>query len=122
MKNLTAAAVAFVALAVTGVPAMAQEGHSDVTFNRDVMPILQANCQECHQENSIAPMALLTYRDAYRWSSGIREKVTERVMPPWHIDRTAGIQKFKNDRSLSDAEIETIVSWIDGGRVEGDAG
>jgi len=115
--------LAVLALAATTTPVLAQEGgHADVTFNRDVMPILQANCQECHQPNSIAPMSLLTYRDAYRWSSRIREKVGDRMMPPWYIDRTVGIHEFKNDRSLSDAEIATILAWIDGGRVEGDPG
>ena len=118
-SRLTAVALAFFAIAPLA-PAEAQEAHADVTFNRDVIPILQANCQECHQEGSIAPMTLMTYRDAYRWSSGIKEKVANRVMPPWHIDKTVGVQEFKNDRSLTDDEIETIVAWIDGGRVEGD--
>ncbi|MYL06217.1 MAG: hypothetical protein F4012_05215 [Gemmatimonadales bacterium] len=122
--SLKRSAIAFgAALGALGVagPAGAQEnGSGDVTFNRDVAPILQAKCQECHQEGSIAPMSLLTYRDAYRWASGIREKVSNRVMPPWHLDPTVGIQEFRNDRSLSTAEIETIVAWIDGGRVEGD--
>ena len=118
------AAIAFgTALGVLGAagPAQAQENDpGGVTFNRDVAPILQANCQECHQEGSIAPMSLLTYRDAYRWASGIREKVSNRIMPPWHLDPTVGIQAFRNDRSLSSEEIGTILAWIDGGRVEGD--
>ncbi|WP_423925995.1 hypothetical protein [Candidatus Palauibacter sp.] len=126
--SLTRAALAFgAALGAlsAAVPANAQEngqenGHAEVTFNRDVMPILQANCQECHQEGSIAPMPLLTYRDAYRWASGIRDKVSNRIMPPWHLDPTVGIQEFRNDRSLSSDEIGTILAWIDGGRVEGD--
>ncbi|MCG8469572.1 MAG: cytochrome c [Gemmatimonadetes bacterium] len=117
---IATAGAALVATTVAGATGLqAQEGDAAVTFNRDVMPILQTNCQECHQEGSIAPMSLLTYRDTYRWASRIREKVTERVMPPWHIDRTVGIQEFKNDRGLTDEEIETIVAWIDGGRVEG---
>ena len=97
-----------------------EQAEAEVTFYRDVAPILQANCQECHQEGSIAPMPLLTYRDAYRWGSRIREKVADRVMPPWHLDPTVGIQKFKNDRSLESEEIETLLAWVDGGRVEGD--
>ena len=113
--------VAALGLLSAAGPLRAQEsGQGEVTFNRDVMPILQAKCQECHQEGSIAPMSLLTYRDAYRWSSGIREKVSNRIMPPWHLDPTVGIQEFKNDRSLSSEQIETILAWVDGGRVEGD--
>ena len=118
----TIVAAAVLALQVPAVLAQSVNGHGgeDVTFNRDVMPILQAKCQECHQPNSIAPMSLLTYRDAYRWADRIREKVANRIMPPWHIDRTMGIQDFKNDRGLNDAQIETIVSWVDGGRAEGE--
>ncbi len=120
-RHLAIGMAALLALAVSGAPASAQDGaHADVTFNRDVMPILQANCQECHQANSIAPMELMTYRDAYRWASKIRDKVANRVMPPWHMDRSVGIQQFKNDRSLTDDEIGTLVAWIDNGRVEGD--
>ncbi len=117
-------ALVLFALAAVQVPAahaQTENGHGEeVTFNRDVMPILQAKCQECHQPNSIAPMSLLTYRDAYRYAKRIRAKVSNRIMPPWHIDRTVGIQKFKNDRGLTDDEIETVVAWIDGGRIEGD--
>ncbi len=118
----SAGALAFVAMGVLVPDARAQEsGHGEeVTFNRDVMPILQANCQECHQPNSIAPMSLLTYRDAYRWASRMKEKVSNRIMPPWHIDTTIGLQDFKNDRGLTGAEIETVVAWVDGGRIEGD--
>ena len=118
LSGLATGACALAMLLPAG--AQAQEGQAEVTFNRDVMPILQANCQECHQESSIAPMSLLTFRDAYRWAGRIKEKVAERVMPPWHIDPTVGIREFKNDRSLSPEEIETIVAWVDGGRVEGD--
>lgn len=98
----------------------AQEGAREVTFTRDVAPILQQNCQICHQPNSIAPMSLLTYRDAMIFSQRIKERVSKREMPPWHIDRTVGIQHFKNDRGLSDGEIETLVTWVDSGMPEGD--
>jgi hypothetical protein len=73
-----------------------------VTFARDVAPIIQQKCQVCHQPNSIAPMALVTYDDARKYARRIRTKVAARLMPPWHIDRTTGIQLFKNDRSLTD--------------------
>ena len=91
-----------------------------VTYTRDVAPILQQKCQQCHQPGSIAPMSLLTYEDAKKYSRRIRTKVSERLMPPWHIDRTVGIQQFKNDGSLSDAQVQTIVDWVDAGAPLGD--
>lgn len=101
----------------TSAALMAQE---DVTFAKYVAPILQENCQVCHQPNSIAPMSLLTYEDARRYGRRIKRKVEERVMPPWHINRTVGIQEFKNDRGLSDDEVATIVAWVDGDMPFGD--
>ena len=89
------------------------------TFAKDVAPILQQNCQECHQPNSIAPMSLLTYQDTRPWARSIKQKVEAREMPPWHIDKTVGIQQFKNDRSLSNEEVATIVAWVDGGAPQG---
>jgi mono/diheme cytochrome c family protein len=89
------------------------------TFAKDVAPILQANCQVCHQPNSIAPMSLLTYEDAKTFGPLIKLRVQARTMPPWHIDRTVGIQEFKNDRSLSDEEIRTLAAWVDGGMQRG---
>jgi len=91
-----------------------------VTFSKDIAPIFQAKCQECHQPNSIAPMSLITYQEARPWARSIKERVSTRQMPPWHIDKTVGIQKFKNDLSLSDDQIDTIVSWVDGGALQGD--
>ena len=93
---------------------------SAATYARDVAPIFQQKCQECHQPGSIAPMSLLTFDDAKKYSRRIRAKVSERLMPPWHIDRTIGIQQFKNDRSLSDAQVATIVNWVDAGTPLGD--
>ena len=93
----------------------AARSHRAVTYARDIAPILQAKCQECHQPGSIAPMSLLTYQDAKDNAAIIREKVAERMMPPWHIDKTVGIQHFKNDRSLTDAQIASIVNWVDDG-------
>jgi len=91
-----------------------------VTFSKDVAPIFQAKCQECHQPNSIAPMSLITYQDARPWARSIKERVAMRQMPPWHIDKNVGVQKFKNDMSLSDDQINTIVAWVDGGALQGD--
>jgi hypothetical protein len=91
-----------------------------VTFSKDVAPIFQAKCQECHQPNSIAPMSLLSYQEARPWARSIKERVATRQMPPWHIDKNVGVQKFKNDMSLTDEQIDTIVKWVDGGALQGD--
>jgi hypothetical protein len=91
-----------------------------VTFSKDVAPILQAKCQECHQPNSIAPMSLITYQDARPWARAIRDRVSTRQMPPWHIDPSVGVHKFKNDMSLTSQQIDTIVRWVDGGALQGD--
>jgi mono/diheme cytochrome c family protein len=99
-----------------GAPA---DGARTVTFSKDVAPIFQAKCQECHQPDSIAPMSLITYQDARPWARSIKERVSTRQMPPWHIDKTVGIQKFKNDMSLSDEQVATIVAWVDQGAVQG---
>src|SRR5260370_29775323 len=85
----------------------------EVTFNKDVAPILQRACQNCHRPGSIAPMPLLTYSDARPWARSIKEKVVTRVMPPWHIDRNVGINRFKDDPSLTAADIATIAAWVD---------
>src|SRR3977135_2966668 len=81
------------------------------TFTRDVAPILQEKCQACHRPESMAPMSLLTYEDVRPWARAIALRVQTRQMPPWHIDKTIGIQQFKNDRSLSDEQIATIARW-----------
>jgi hypothetical protein len=90
------------------------------TFSKDVSRILQQKCQQCHQPNSIAPMSLITFQDARPWARSIKQRVMTRQMPPWHIDQSVGVQKFQNDMSLSDAQIDTIVRWVDGGALEGD--
>ena len=100
--------------------AVATAAMTPPTYTRDVAPILQKNCQQCHQPGSIAPMSLLSYEDAFKVGRRIRSKVSQRLMPPWHIDRTVGIQQFKNDRSLSDADIATLVRWVDTGMPKGD--
>ncbi|HEX6464989.1 MAG TPA: hypothetical protein VFZ98_11060 [Vicinamibacterales bacterium] len=91
-----------------------------ITFTKHVAPILQQKCQVCHQPDSIGPMPLVTYEDALEYADKIKRKVSQRLMPPWHIDRSIGIQEFKNDRSLSDQQIATIVGWVDAGAPRGD--
>jgi len=94
---------------------------SPVTFSKDVAPILQKSCQNCHRPGAIAPMSLLTYQDARPWARSIKQKVASREMPPWYIDRHVGITKFKGDPSLTDAEIAIITRWVDQGAPAGNA-
>jgi hypothetical protein len=91
-----------------------------VTFTKDIAPIFQDKCEECHRKDSMAPMSLVTYQEARPWARSIKERVVQRQMPPWHLDKTVGIQKFANDRSLSDQQIATIVKWVDEGSPQGD--
>ncbi len=91
----------------------------DVTFYRDVLPILQNRCQECHRQGQMAPMALTTYEDSRPWARAIRENVVTRTMPPWFADPRFG--KFEHDRHLSDDEIATLAKWAETGAAEGRA-
>jgi hypothetical protein len=90
----------------------------EVTFHRDVEPVLQKHCQGCHRPGEAAPFSLLTYKDARPWARAIREAVQSRKMPPWFADPAHG--RFDNDRRLRPAEIATIASWVDAGAPEGD--
>src|ERR1700704_644864 len=100
-----------VALALLGLPATvlsalaAEPAAAPVTFARDVAPILQQKCQACHRPDSIAPMSLVSFEDVRPWARSIKTRVVARQMPPWHIDKTVGIQHFENDASLSDRQI-----------------
>jgi len=109
--------------ALTGLQAQAaspRQTAAQITFAKHVAPILQEKCQACHQPNSIAPMSLLTFKDAKRFAPLIKAKVAARVMPPWHIDRTVGIKEFKNDAGLTDEQIDAVVAWVEGGAPLGD--
>ena len=88
------------------------------TYYKDVAPVLQKRCQECHRTGEIAPMAFLTYADTRPWAMAIKEAVLSRKMPPWFADPHYG--KFSNDRSLSKPEIDTLVAWADSGAKPGD--
>jgi hypothetical protein len=88
------------------------------TFTRDVLPILQAHCQECHRPGEAAPMPFLTYDQVRPWAKAIRTQVASRKMPPWFADPCCG--KFSNDRSLSQKDRDTLLAWVDGGAVQGD--
>ena len=85
------------------------------TFAKDVAPIFQEKCQACHRAGSMAPMSLVTYDETRPWVKSIKERVVTRSMPPWHLDKTVGIQNFQNDISLSDEQIGVIARWVDAG-------
>jgi hypothetical protein len=89
----------------------------NVTFHKDVLPILQNRCQECHRAGEIAPMPFLTYQQVRPWAKSIRESVATRKMPPWFANPQFG--HFANDRSLSAQEVATLTAWVDGGAREG---
>src|SRR5438552_12632288 len=104
--------------------ARAQTGAAgDVTFSKDVAPILQRSCQPCHRPDGVAPMALVTYEDVRPWAKAIKMRTGlgphAGVMPPWFVEKELGIQHFKNDPSLSDAEIVLIAKWADAGAPRG---
>src|SRR6188474_2348984 len=97
----------------------------EVTFTRDIAPILQRSCQSCHRPDGAGPMPLLTYEDARPYARAIKTKTGlgphAGVMPPWFVEKNIGIQKFKNDPSLSDEEIAKIAKWADSGAPRGNA-
>lgn len=89
-----------------------------ITFSRDVAPILQANCQECHHPGGIGPFSLLTYQDARLQAQLIKNVTQRRIMPPWKA--AAGYGEFRDVRRLTDDQIQAIARWVDAGTPEGD--
>ena len=122
MRGIVCAGVLSTLLVFPSLAAAADAANnSPVTFAKDVAPILQERCQECHRKGTAAPMSLVTYEETRPWAKSIKQRVITRNMPPWHIDQTVGIQHFQNDRSLSEAQIATIVRWVDAGAPQGNA-
>jgi hypothetical protein len=118
------AAVAAWTLGLLAGPAAAQTPPpSDVTFSRDIVPILQRSCQTCHRPDGVAPMSLLTYEEVRPWARAIKQRTgigpRAGVMPPWYIEKNIGIQHYKDDPSLSEAEIAKIAKWADSGAPRG---
>ena len=121
----SAAICLVIALALAAFFALQRRGDASgtsnavVTFNKDVAPILYAKCANCHRPGEMAPMSLLAYKDVRPWAKSIREKVLSREMPPWYADPNHG--DFLNDPRLTERQIATISTWVDGGAKEGDA-
>ena len=109
-----------VSLVVAGTaaaaPAMAADGTP--TFTKDVAPIFYKSCIECHRATMFAPMSLTSFEDARPWLRSIKQRVMARTMPPWGADMPHGV--LRNDPRLTDQEVQTIVSWIDGGAPKGE--
>ena len=118
---LWGAMFAIVAASTLLVPAQAaaQTTAPQVTFTKHVAPILYRTCVNCHRPGSLGPMSLINYEDVRPWSRSIVKKIQAREMPPWHIARNVGIQKFKDDPSLSDDEIALITKWAESGAPRG---
>lgn len=121
MRTVRFCLSSFVVAAMFGAVAIAAtpESSSPVTFNKDVLPILQANCQSCHRPGEVTPMSLLTYSDARPWAKAMKAAVVNKKMPPWFADPK--VSHFANEMILSDKDINTIVSWVDSGAPEGEA-
>jgi mono/diheme cytochrome c family protein len=109
----------FVVAMILGTAAFAADVNTPVSFNQQVLPILQKNCQVCHRPGEIGPMSLMSYESARPWAKAIKAAVASKKMPPWFADSRYG--HFMNDRRMSDADINTLVAWVDAGAPEGDA-
>lgn len=99
-----------------GMTALAASNSSQVTFTKDVLPILQKNCQACHRPGELAPMSFLTYKDTRPWAKAMKEAVLTKKMPPWFAETG----HFANDRTLSPETVQKLVAWVDAGAPEGD--
>ena len=119
-RLVVAAGVLWVPLALTAAPA---DSPSDVTFSKDIAPILQRSCQNCHRPDGVAPMSLVSYEDVRPWARAIKQRTSmgpkAGVMPPWYIEKNIGLQKYKDDPSLSDEEVTKIARWSDSGAPRG---
>ena len=110
MRTLTAALLTAAGLLMAG------DDRPAPTFNKDVLPTLQKQCQECHRPGEIAPMSFMTYGETRPWAKAIKEAVLSRKMPPWSADTRYG--KFLNNPTLMQSEINTLAAWADSGAPE----
>jgi mono/diheme cytochrome c family protein len=108
---------AFLALPFLVSAAVSEAANAPLTFHKDVLPILQARCQNCHRPGEAGPMPLLTYAQVRPWAKAIQQAVVQRKMPPWHAD--PGVGHFRNDPTMPDREIAVVRSWVESGSIEG---
>src|SRR5262245_8136281 len=113
----------FALLTTMAASGRSPESSNSVTFTKDIAPILQRSCQHCHNSEGVAPMPLMTYEDARPWACARKARTgrgTQRgAMPPWFVEKNIGIQRFKDDPSLSNEEIARIAKWADSGAPRG---
>ena len=103
---------------VCAAAAMAATAPPPVTYYKDVLPVLQKNCQGCHRPGEAAPMSFLSYESTRPWAKAMKTAVLTKKMPPWFADPHFG--KFANDRTMSQADIDTLTAWADTGAKPGD--
>ena len=115
------ALISLLAAALYTLPAIQASGPGpaakNVTFNKEVASIFYKSCAECHRPGEAAPFSVLSYKDVRPWAKSIKEKVVSRQMPPWHADPHVG--RWSNDPRLTQAQVDTISAWVDGGAIEG---
>jgi len=114
---LTACLIVALGIVSKNAEASGRGNKEEITFSKNVAPIFYANCAVCHRPNELAPMSLITYKDARPWARSIKDKVATREMPPWGADPHYG--QFGNDKRLSQKDVDTIVAWVDQGAKEG---
>jgi hypothetical protein len=123
VATATFAALAIGVIAPSMLSAQQSSTSPEVTFTKDIAPILQRSCQNCHRPGGVAPMALVSYEDVRPWARAIKTRTSigpkAGVMPPWYLEKNIGIQHYKDDPSLSDEEIAKIAKWADGGAPRG---
>ena len=121
LTGLAALAIGFTAQ--FGLKAAPADTPGTVTFTKDIAPILQRSCENCHRADGVAPMPLSTYEEVRPYARAIKQRTGigphAGVMPPWYMEKNIGIQSFKNDPSLSDEEIDKIAKWADNGAPRG---
>src|SRR4051812_17942011 len=100
-----------------------QPAPAGVTFSKDIAPILQRSCQNCHRPDGVAPMSLVTYDETRPYAKAINQRTHigphRGVMPPWYVEKNIGIQHYKDDPSLSEDELAKITKWVDSGAPQG---
>jgi len=104
-------------IALGGLGLLSASEAPHVTFNRDVLPLLQRHCQTCHRPGEAAPMSLLTYETTRPWAKAMKAAVLSHKMPPWYADPHYG--HFRNDRRMPEADVQRLVAWVDAGAPEG---